>query len=114
MFIDDIAAHVLHSGCGRPVRGVMPLPATEETGRRLSVDWTRCDGHGLCAHVVPELIRLDGNGYPAFPDTPVPTWLEPGARKAVSMCPALALRMSELVGANSVAAGPRPAKRGRT
>ena len=110
VFIDDIAAHVLHGGCGRPARGVMPLPATEETGRRLSVDWTRCDGHGLCAHVVPELIRLDGNGYPAFPDTPVPTWLEAGARKAISMCPALALRMSPRVGAGP--ARPAPTRAG--
>ncbi|HEY1488702.1 MAG TPA: NADH-ubiquinone oxidoreductase-F iron-sulfur binding region domain-containing protein [Micromonosporaceae bacterium] len=93
-FIDDIATHLLHTGCGRPVRGVLPLPATEEQVRRLSVDWTRCDGHGLCAHLLPELIHLDGNGYPAFSNAAVPTWLEGGARKAVSMCPALALQMT--------------------
>ena len=58
------------------------------------MDWSRCDGHGRCAHVVPEFIRLDGNGFPSFPSTPVPTWLEAGARKAVRMCPALALRMT--------------------
>lgn len=94
-FTDDIATHLLHDGCGRPTRGVLPLPATEEAGRRLAVDWTRCEGHGLCAHLVPELIRLDANGYPAFPDAPVPAYLEAGARKAVSMCPALALRLGK-------------------
>ncbi len=93
-FTDDIADHLLHDGCGRPTVGILPLPKSEEAGRRLAVDWTRCAGHGLCAHLVPELIRLDGNGFPAFPDTPVPSWLESGARKAVSMCPALALRMN--------------------
>ena len=93
-FVDDIAAHLMHDGCGQVVRGTMPLPATEETGRRLSVDWTRCDGHGLCAHLMPELIRLDVNGYPAFPDAAVPTWLESAAGKAVGMCPALALQLS--------------------
>ncbi len=93
-FTDDIAAHVLHDGCGRPVKGVLPLPGAEHTGKRLAVDWTRCDGHGLCAHVVPELIRLDGNGFPSFPDTPVPAWLEPDVRKAVNICPALALRVT--------------------
>jgi ferredoxin len=93
-FTDDVAAHVLHDGCGRPVRGVLPVPGAEEADRRLVVDWTRCDGHGLCAHIVPELIRLDANGYPAVPGAQVPTWLEPSARKAVNMCPALALRMA--------------------
>jgi NADH:ubiquinone oxidoreductase subunit F (NADH-binding)/ferredoxin len=93
-FTDEVATHLLHDGCGRHTLGILPMPATEDAGRRLAVDWTRCDGHGLCAHLVPELIRLDGNGYPALPDTPVPAWLESGARKAVAMCPALALRMT--------------------
>ncbi len=94
VFTDDIATHLLHDGCGRRTIGILPLPEVEQSGRKLAVDWTRCDGHGLCAHLVPELIRLDGNGYPAFPDTAVPAWLESGARKAVAMCPALALRMT--------------------
>ena len=25
---------------------------------RLHVDWTRCDGHGACAELLPELDRL--------------------------------------------------------
>jgi ferredoxin len=94
-FTDDIAKHLSHDGCGLPTKGVLPLPAAEAgSGARLAVDWARCDGHGLCAHVVPELIRLDGNGYPSFPDTPVPAWLEPDAQKAVNVCPALALRLT--------------------
>jgi ferredoxin len=95
-FAEDVAEHALRDGCGRPVKGVLPLPIVGVIGtKRLSVDWTRCDGHGLCAHILPEVIRLDGNGYPAIPDMPVPTWLEPEARKAINMCPALALRMTE-------------------
>ncbi|WP_034594113.1 NADH-quinone oxidoreductase subunit NuoF family protein [Hamadaea tsunoensis] len=92
-FTEDLSAHVLHEGCGKPVKGVLPIPGSEAQSGRLTVDWTRCDGHGLCAHVVPELIRLDPNGFPAFPDAPVPPWLQPGARKAIAMCPALALRL---------------------
>jgi NADH:ubiquinone oxidoreductase subunit F (NADH-binding)/ferredoxin len=94
-FTADVEAHVRHDGCGLPTTNVLPLPVEEAgTGARLAVDWARCDGHGLCAHIVPELIRLDGNGYPSFPDTPVPPWLEAEATKAVRMCPALALRLS--------------------
>jgi NADH:ubiquinone oxidoreductase subunit F (NADH-binding)/ferredoxin len=93
-FGEDLASHVLHDGCRRPVRGLLPMPDDDRADIRLAVDWTRCDGHGLCAYVVPELIRLDANGYPAFPDTPVPAWLAGKANKAVTMCPGLALRLS--------------------
>jgi NADH:ubiquinone oxidoreductase subunit F (NADH-binding)/ferredoxin len=93
VFADDISAHALGDGCGKPVKGVLPLPNYAKA-RRLSVDWTRCDGHGLCAVVAPELITLDANGFPSFPDAPVPSWLEAQARKAVSMCPELALRLN--------------------
>jgi NADH:ubiquinone oxidoreductase subunit F (NADH-binding)/ferredoxin len=91
-FPADVAAHVFRGGCGRPVLGVLPLPA-EVTQARLVVDWTRCAGHGLCARLVPELIQLDRQGYPAFLDMPVPFWLERDAQQAVAMCPALALRV---------------------
>lgn len=94
-FTDDIAAHLNRDGCGQPVRNVLPLPSSEApVGSRLAVDWSRCDGHGLCAHLVPELIQLDGNGFPSFPDTPVPAWLERGAQRAIGACPALALRLT--------------------
>jgi ferredoxin len=58
------------------------------------VDWVRCEGHGLCAHLVPELIHLDGNGFPVVMNIPVPPWLEKDAQQAVEMCPALALRLA--------------------
>jgi ferredoxin len=93
-FEDDVAAHVLYGGCGQPVRGVLPIPAAASGGSHLAVDWTRCDAHGLCSHIVPELVSLDVNGYPAIPDRPVPAWLDTQARKAVGMCPALALRLT--------------------
>jgi ferredoxin len=94
-FVEDVAAHTRGGICGRPVRGVLPVPGAEVDGsRRLAVDWTRCEGHGLCAHVVPDLIRLDDNGFPAFADTPVPVRMEAAAQRAVAMCPALALRVT--------------------
>jgi len=95
VFTEDLAAHVFHSTCGRPVRGVLPLPEGPETAdaKQLVVDWVRCEGHGLCAHLVPELIHLDKTGYPVIMPIPVPPWLEKDAQQAVEMCPALALRL---------------------
>jgi NADH:ubiquinone oxidoreductase subunit F (NADH-binding)/ferredoxin len=93
VFTDDLAAHLFRGTCGQRVQGILPLPGKEgET--RLSVDWTRCRGHGLCAHLVPELVQLDGQGYPVFLDMPVPAWLQSEAQQAVQMCPSLALRMT--------------------
>lgn len=94
VFADDLRLHATGEGCGKRVKGTMGLPgAPDGNPQKLTLDWSRCDGHGLCAHVVPDFIRLDGNGYPAFPPTPVPTWLREGALKAVKVCPELALRL---------------------
>lgn len=102
-FTDDLAAHVLDGGCGRETVGVLPLPAPgyqdlEESipsGEKLAVDWTLCQGHGLCADIVPELIRLGADGYPALADAAVPVHLRGRAQRAVRRCPALALRIDQ-------------------
>jgi ferredoxin len=60
---------------------------------RLRVDWIECDGHGVCAELLPELIRLDDWGYPIFGPEPVPRELEKHARRAVQACPKLALHL---------------------
>ena len=59
---------------------------------RLSVDWTRCEGHGLCAALAPELIGLDPWGYPIVADE-VPADRAGLARRATRICPAMALRL---------------------
>jgi len=57
----------------------------------LRVDWTRCDGHGLCARLLPEAIDLDEWGFPIIGEVGA---VEPSAvRTAVSSCPRLALRI---------------------
>ena len=57
----------------------------------LRVDWTRCDGHGLCARLLPESIVLDEWGFPIIGDI---TGVDPAVvRAAVSNCPRLALRV---------------------
>ncbi len=93
VFADDLAAHMFRGNCGRPVRNYLPLPPAAGEAR-LAIDWTRCRGHGLCAHIVPELVQLDRQGFPEMLDMPVPPWLEREARQAVQMCPALALRLT--------------------
>ena len=60
---------------------------------RLTVDRIRCDGRGLCAELLPELIHLDDWGYPIVAPGPVPDHLLPLAQRAVSRCPVLALAL---------------------
>jgi ferredoxin len=66
---------------------------------RVHVDWTRCDGHGSCAELLPELIDTDEWGYPllagAERDPVVPPPLERYARRAAKACPLQALRLVE-------------------
>jgi ferredoxin len=61
--------------------------------RSLAVNPIACTGHGICAELLPELIRLDEWGYPILPADPVPAELLPLARRAVRLCPTLALRL---------------------
>jgi ferredoxin len=62
-------------------------------GTRLTIDRIRCDGHGLCAELLPELVRLDDWGYPIIAPGHVPPHLLAHAQKAVSACPVLALAL---------------------
>ena len=52
-----------------------------------------CEGHGLCAELLPEWIDLDDWGYPVIRDGAVPPSLEEHARRAVAACPTLALAL---------------------
>ena len=58
---------------------------------KLRVNPIACEGHGLCAELLPELIGLDEWGYPIVDTGDVPRDLEPMARRAVAACPTLAL-----------------------
>jgi ferredoxin len=57
----------------------------------LAADRIRCDGRGLCAELLPEMIRLDEWGYPIIVAGPIPQHLIPLAQRAVEDCPVLAL-----------------------
>jgi len=61
---------------------------------RLRVDPIACDGRGVCAEVLPELISLDDWGFPIIRDGDVPPGLVGEADEAVRLCPKLALRLN--------------------
>ncbi len=58
---------------------------------KLKVDMIACDGRGLCAEVLPEVITLDDWGFPIAKW--MPEELEEHAREAARLCPRLAVRL---------------------
>jgi ferredoxin len=62
---------------------------------RLRVNPIMCEGTGLCAELLPELIRLDDWGYPIIDTDAVPPELLGLARRAADACPTLALLLDE-------------------
>lgn len=60
---------------------------------RLAVDPIACDGRGLCAELLPELITLDDWGFPVITSADVPAGLHGEAAAVVRLCPRLALRL---------------------
>jgi ferredoxin len=60
-------------------------------GYTLRVDPIGCDGHGMCADLLPELITLDDWGYAIVATTDVPPDLVRAAKRAATSCPKLAL-----------------------
>ena len=66
--------------------------------RRLVVDHIRCDGRGACAELFPERITLDDWGYPIVDPTPIAPADLRDAKRAVQLCPVLALRLEAVEG----------------
>jgi ferredoxin len=64
----------------------------------IAIDRIKCDGRGLCAELLPELIRLDDWGYPIIAPGPIPDHLVPFAERAVEDCPVLALALRRVEG----------------
>lgn len=62
--------------------------------KRLTIDWTLCNGHGVCAAAFGERIASDAMGYPHMPtEMEVTPEQEGAARAAVANCPGAALRL---------------------
>ncbi len=62
---------------------------------RVRINPITCEGHGLCAELLPELIALDDWGYPIVEAGEVPAELVELARRAADACPTLALLLEE-------------------
>ena len=63
---------------------------------RLVVDPIACDGAGVCAELLPEMITLDPWGFPIVHGDEVPPGLVDLARRATVSCPRLALTLVRL------------------
>lgn len=75
--------------------------ATTTSRYRLHIDWTKCDGRGLCTELLPELLARDKWGYPVArhedassqSDVTVPGSAMEAAEDAVALCPLVALAL---------------------
>ncbi|MFJ3515887.1 MULTISPECIES: ferredoxin [unclassified Streptomyces] len=61
---------------------------------RLSVDRSRCEGHGLCQAVAPDLISVDEGYAELIDDGDVPVHRQAAAVSAARTCPIAALRVT--------------------
>lgn len=62
----------------------------------LTIDWARCEGHGVCVAAFREQLERDRWGYPqGIPTSGVPVAEDQvgAAKTAVATCPAAALRL---------------------
>lgn len=59
---------------------------------RIEADHSRCEGHGMCEALAPDLFRVDDDGRVAVLVDPVPEAETEVALLAVESCPTQALR----------------------
>jgi ferredoxin len=59
----------------------------------LVIDPIACDGHGVCAELLPECMTIDPWGFPVIQPKEVPPHLVDHAQRAVANCPRLALTL---------------------
>jgi ferredoxin len=73
------------------------MKPAKQSAQRLHIDWTRCDGRGLCVELLPGVLRRDPWGYPLARDgarePAIPVQALRDARAAVERCPRLALSL---------------------
>lgn len=62
---------------------------------RVSVDRSRCAGHGRCYDICPEVYGEDEEGYCVIARPEVPVAHEARARRAADNCPELAIEVED-------------------
>lgn len=62
---------------------------------KLRINPIACNGHGMCAELLPELIDLDDWGYPIVKTSEIPLNLLDLAKRAERVCPTLAVMIIE-------------------
>lgn len=62
---------------------------------KVLVDFQRCEGHGLCEKVAPDLFELDesANLIAKYDGRDIPPELQAAAEEAVRLCPVAALKL---------------------
>jgi len=81
----------------------------------LHIDWTRCDGRGLCTEILERALTRDDWGYPVATrglperrtDAPLREDELDDAEEAVRLCPLAALRVTRVAAPTAPRAGRR-------
>jgi ferredoxin len=60
----------------------------------VQADRDKCEGHGLCADVAPEVFELDDDAIVVLRHEQVPPELERKAEAGARVCPVAALRVA--------------------
>ena len=61
---------------------------------RVAIDSARCQGHGRCYELAPDVFTDDDSGYGSVIAADVPADLETQAQAAVNACPERAIAVS--------------------
>jgi ferredoxin len=61
----------------------------------VTVDYDRCEGHGLCTLSAPDVFSFDSRGNLQVVDRPGAEH-HPAVEESVRMCPALAIRLADV------------------
>ncbi|EID52385.1 ferredoxin [Saccharomonospora xinjiangensis] len=59
---------------------------------RITIDFDRCESHGLCALTAPEVFRIDDDGFTQYNAEPDPSERD-NVVQAVRDCPVQAIRI---------------------